>query len=601
MKIRFKALTSRIAIDFLMYFILLVCLFPIFWMIITSLKSNYDILLGKVGFSRFQNSIIAIFPQNNKNIIFVSKDGLIGEYTSKENKFKVLKDLRKKAVSVVNEPNNLTLATNTEIITINKTNNRIKKVFSIDGIPWKLKNQVLSTSLVKIGNKYYLGKVMAKTDDDKEINYENQDKYEGLMVFDQNFKYLKTINNLNLILDQNIKNLYGEKNVLYVLTNKGLSLIDISKEQLIKTITKEKYSDFKDLNSLVKIGPNLLISGNNRLFKVNLNTFQVTALLPKINDINVILLLGKQLFLGSDNGFYGCQITDKNLENNLKCYFNDQAKYWNVTSLIFYNNKFWIGLGNGQIKIVANNFKEINSHTIRKGALDIRWENYIEMWQNIDFGTYLINSFVICFVTVIVALLMATTAGYALSRFRFPGDSIFSSSILAVNMIPPILILIPIYLMYIKFNDITGIPLVGTYPGIIALYATWFIPMSIWILRSFFAAIPVEIEEAARIDGCNRFQVFWRIALPLAMPGIIATGIYIFLIAWDELLFATILLPEKEMFTIPLGIKLYLGNHQNRFDLMMAAATVATLPVIIMFFIVQRWFIKGLTAGAVKG
>jgi multiple sugar transport system permease protein len=168
-------------------------------------------------------------------------------------------------------------------------------------------------------------------------------------------------------------------------------------------------------------------------------------------------------------------------------------------------------------------------------------------------------------------------------------------------MIPPLLILIPIYLMYIKFNDLTGIKLVGTYPGIIALYATWFIPMSIWILRSFFIAIPVEIEEAARIDGCNRFQVFWKIALPLAMPGIIATGIYIFLIAWDELIFATILLPQKEMLTIPLGIKLYIGNHQNRFDLMMAAATIATLPVLIMFLSVQRWFIKGLTAGAVKG
>jgi multiple sugar transport system permease protein len=223
------------------------------------------------------------------------------------------------------------------------------------------------------------------------------------------------------------------------------------------------------------------------------------------------------------------------------------------------------------------------------------------MWDNISFGTYLKNSVIICLVTVLVALLMATTAGYALSRFRFPGSSFFSTSILAINMIPPLLILIPIYLMYIKFNELTGVRLVGTYHGIIALYATWFIPMSIWILRSFFAAIPVEIEEAARIDGCNRFQVFWKIALPLAMPGIIATGIYIFLVAWDELLFATILLPQKEMLTIPLGIKLYIGNHQNRFDLMMAAATIATLPVMMMFFAVQRWFIKGLTAGAVKG
>jgi len=160
--------------------------------------------------------------------------------------------------------------------------------------------------------------------------------------------------------------------------------------------------------------------------------------------------------------------------------------------------------------------------------------------------------------------------------------------------------LIPLYIMFVKFNEITGIPLKGTFPGIILIYSAFFIPFSIWILRGFFAAIPKELEEAARIDGCSQFQVFWHIVLPLAVPGIIATGVYIFLTAWDELMFAWVLCNADTM-TIPVGIRLFVGNYQNRFDLMMAAATVATIPVMVLFFMLQKYIIKGLTAGAVKG
>ena len=167
-------------------------------------------------------------------------------------------------------------------------------------------------------------------------------------------------------------------------------------------------------------------------------------------------------------------------------------------------------------------------------------------------------------------------------------------------MIPAIMYLIPIYIMFVKFTMMTGIPVKGTYWGIILIYSAFFIPFSIWILRGFFATIPKELEEAARIDGCSAFQVFWYIALPLAIPGIIATGIYIFLTAWDELMFAWVLTNADTM-TIPVGIRLFVGNYQNRFDLMMAAATVATLPVVVIFFLLQRHIVHGLTAGAVKG
>jgi len=231
---------------------------------------------------------------------------------------------------------------------------------------------------------------------------------------------------------------------------------------------------------------------------------------------------------------------------------------------------------------------------------NIRWINYRDLWRNINFGLYLRNSFIICGLTTLLAMVLATLAGYSLSRFRFFGKRAINDSILATQMIPGIMFLIPIYLMFVKFHGITRIQLIGTFPGLIFVYSTFFVPFSVWILQGFFASIPVDIEEAALIDGCSRFRIFWNIAVPLARPGIIATAIYIFLTAWDELMFAWVLTNANTM-TIPVGIRLFVGNYQNRYDLMMAAATVATLPVLVAFFLLQKHIIRGLTAGAVKG
>jgi multiple sugar transport system permease protein len=574
-------------------------------MVVTSLKSNYDILLGKIGFSRENNAIVSIYKNaaRNNEIIFFSNDSFIGRYNkTSDKKIFVVKDLRTNALSTFPLTSSYLLTNGINIYLLDKSSDRVTKKYHFTGLPWKLKNQIISTTIAKCNDNFLLGKVIVKTDADKEFIYPKQSEFEGLIIFDSNLKYLKTINDLNVILDANINQLLANGSIVYIASNAGLSIYDFKNNKLIKTFTAINDSNFKNIKSMVKVGGNLILSTDNHIFNLDLSSYKLKRISDKLNNINIVAYSNNKLFIGSDNGLYIGSYSFGDKLKNLECVFTDKAKFWAVNSFFIDKNELWVGLGNGQlVNINLNNLSINKSFMIRKGAFDIRWENYIEMWQNISFGTYVVNSFLICFITVIIALFMATTAGYALSRFKFPGYSLFSSSILAVNMIPPLLILIPIYLMYIKVTDVTGVPLVGTYPGIIALYATWFIPMTIWILRSFFAAIPVEIEEAAIIDGCNRFQVFWKIALPLAMPGIIATGIYIFLLAWDELLFATILLPEKNMFTIPLGIKLYIGNHQNRFDLMMAAATVATLPVLILFFMVQRWFIKGLTAGAVKG
>ena len=263
--------------------------------------------------------------------------------------------------------------------------------------------------------------------------------------------------------------------------------------------------------------------------------------------------------------------------------------------------QLFLGTSGGKLyKYDAGSGRVLAQARLPHGHLLVRWYNYVDMWRNVNFGLYLKNSLIICGFTMLFAMVFSTLAAYALSRFRFPGSDLFSNSILATQMIPAIMYLIPIYIMFVKFTIMSGIPVKGTYYGIILIYSAFFIPFSIWILRGFFAAIPRELEEAALIDGCSRFKVFWYVALPLAIPGIIATGIYIFLTAWDELMFAWVLTNADTM-TIPVGIRLFVGNYQNRFDLMMAAATVATLPVVVLFFLLQRHIVKGLTAGAVKG
>ncbi|WP_139905334.1 carbohydrate ABC transporter permease [Clostridium thermarum] len=231
----------------------------------------------------------------------------------------------------------------------------------------------------------------------------------------------------------------------------------------------------------------------------------------------------------------------------------------------------------------------------------INWQNYVEMWQNINFFAYFKNSLIICGITTMITLSLAVFAGYAVAKYKFPGSGIFGGTVLATQMIPGMMFLLPLYMMFIKFQESTGIRIVNTYPGVIITYSAFFIPFSIWILRGFFATIPKELEEAARIDGCTKFGAFIRVILPVSTTGIIATGIYIFLMAWDELLFAWVLTTDISTQTIPVGIRLYVGNYQNRYDLMMAASVVSTIPVLIMFFSLQKKFISGMTAGAVKG
>jgi multiple sugar transport system permease protein len=223
-----------------------------------------------------------------------------------------------------------------------------------------------------------------------------------------------------------------------------------------------------------------------------------------------------------------------------------------------------------------------------------------EMWRNIDFERYLANSILICGGAAAVATALASSAGYALARFRFRGDRAFGLTVIGTQLVPGSLFLLPVFLGFVWLGQNTPIELLDTHLGMILVYAAFFTPLAIWFMRAFFQAIPRELEEAALVDGCTRFGAFVRVVIPNAAPGLVATFVYAFLFAWDELLFATAL-TEHDAETIPIGIRNFIGNYHEEYDQLMAAGVVSTIPVLIAFFATQRWLVKGLTAGAVKG
>jgi multiple sugar transport system permease protein len=223
-----------------------------------------------------------------------------------------------------------------------------------------------------------------------------------------------------------------------------------------------------------------------------------------------------------------------------------------------------------------------------------------EMWRNIDFERYLANSILICAGAAALATALASSAGYALARFRFRGDRAFGLTVIGTQLIPGSLFLLPVFLGFVWLGQNTPVELLDTHLGMILVYTAFFTPLAIWFMRAFFQAIPRELEEAALVDGCTRLGAFVRVVIPNAAPGLVATFVYAFLFAWDELLFATAL-TEHDAETIPIGIRNFIGNYNEEYDQLMAAGVVSTVPVLIAFFATQRWLVKGLTAGAVKG
>jgi multiple sugar transport system permease protein len=237
------------------------------------------------------------------------------------------------------------------------------------------------------------------------------------------------------------------------------------------------------------------------------------------------------------------------------------------------------------------------------GAYDLfhpTFTAFTGMWKTIDFERFFLNSLIICSGAAVLATAFASSAGYALARFRFKGSRALSLTVIGTQLIPGSMFLLPLFMGFIWLKQNLGVPLYDTHGGMILVYTAFFTPVAIFFMRSFFLAIPRDLEEAAMVDGCTPFKAFVKIVLPNAAPGLVATFVYAFLFAWDELLFVSNL-TQHTAETIPIGIRTFIGNYQQRTAQLMAAGVVSTLPVLLAFFATQRWLVKGLTAGAVKG
>ena len=224
----------------------------------------------------------------------------------------------------------------------------------------------------------------------------------------------------------------------------------------------------------------------------------------------------------------------------------------------------------------------------------LTFQAYVEMWEAGPFVKYFMNSFIISLSTAAIALGFSICAAYAFARFRFKGSTFLLMLVVMSQMLPGSSILIPL------FQVIRTLKLLDTHPGMILIYTGFAIPFCTWLLNGYFRAIPEELEQAALIDGCSRLAVLYRIILPLAAPAVIAVGTFAFLLSWNEFLFAFVF-TKSRAFTIPVGLRsAFLGEYVNKYDQLFAASLIFSLPPIAIFVSLQRYFVQGLTAGAVK-
>lgn len=245
--------------------------------------------------------------------------------------------------------------------------------------------------------------------------------------------------------------------------------------------------------------------------------------------------------------------------------------------------------------VVLNAFKnesDMASHELLPSGLTL--DNF-EIVRDSSLGTWMVNSFVVAGCGTLIAVTAAIFGGYALSRFRQRGLEGWSRLLLAVQMVPIVLTLLPLFLVMRRFA------LIDSYLGLIIIYGAFLLPFSTWIARSFFDSIPVDLEEAAWMDGCSRVQTLVRVVAPLAAPGLVSIGILCFITAWNEYLLASVFLRSNELLTVGVGLQLFSAQLTTQVGPVMAGATVAMIPSLLVYLVFQRYFVSGALAGAVKG
>ena len=228
-------------------------------------------------------------------------------------------------------------------------------------------------------------------------------------------------------------------------------------------------------------------------------------------------------------------------------------------------------------------------------STDLTLSAFRDLLRQYDFLTWMRNSLLVSVLSTVLAVTVSTFAAYSLSRLRYPGRKGFSNLVFLVYLFPSTLLFIPIFIL------LSDLKLRDSFVGLIAVYLTFTIPFSVWMLKAYFLGIPMELEDAALVDGCNRFQSMTKVVLPLATPGIAAAAIYAFTLAWNEYLYAFTLLSDSAKFTLAPGMTKLVFGDVFLWGMIMAGGFLMSVPVLLLYFFAQRFLVAGLTAGAVKG
>ncbi len=222
------------------------------------------------------------------------------------------------------------------------------------------------------------------------------------------------------------------------------------------------------------------------------------------------------------------------------------------------------------------------------------FESYRRLFTDSDFLRWMLNSIIVSATVTITGVILASTAGYIFSRYRFIGKKAGLTALLTTQMFPATMLLLPMYVMIARLG------LINNYLGLIIIYSATALPFCIWQMKGYYDTIPKSLHEAAIIDGCTHFQAFYKVIMPLATPALVITALFSFMASWSEYIVAAAILQSQSMFTLPLGLKQFQSNMSTEWGLYAAGSVIVSIPVVVLFIILSKWLVSGLTLGSVK-
>ena len=269
----------------------------------------------------------------------------------------------------------------------------------------------------------------------------------------------------------------------------------------------------------------------------------------------------------------------------------DDAFQSRSLSLIEFEEKYEDMNGNSKWD-KGEKYEDVNNNN--KWDSGSSMKSYLNLFTETDFMSWTWNSIIISFVVTLTGVVFASTGGYALSRFKFKGREFGMIALMTTQMFPATMLLLPFFIL------LSYLELINSYIGLIIIYSSTALPFCIWQMKGYYDTIPPSLEESARLDGCSRYQAFYKIILPLSSPALVITALFSFMASWSEYVVAAIILQDPKLYTLPLGLKSFQASLSTQWGLYAAGAGVVSIPVCILFISLSRFLVSGLTMGSVK-